>query len=178
MLVLVNDVVLTHLVIPLIKAFPHPMSGLPIEDDKVANYNSYEKFGMISSAGFYAPLNRWRRRVLELPEIKYVIHNAITKSHIPYSAMWSPSFVPKPDDWPEQCRVVGTFFIDQKNAAAFDESEFAELSQWLSAGPPPVFLGFGSMVIEDTKSLAKIIKQAVGNAGCRMVSSVELSVFL
>lgn len=151
------------------KAFPHPMSGLPIEDGKVANYNSYEKFDVFSSATFYAPINRWRRTVLELPEVQYGHHSAVTKSRIPFSAMWSPSFVPKPDDWPEQCRVVGTFVIDQKSSTAFDESEFAELSEWLASGPPPIFLGFGSMVIEDTNSLAEMIKNAVVQADCRMV---------
>ena len=151
------------------KAFPHPMSGLPIVDGKIENYNSYEKFDRIMSAGFYVDLNRWRRKTLELPEVQYGLSNAITRSQIPFSAMWSPSFVPKPADWPKQCKVVGTFVTDQKSSPAFDVSEFAELSEWLAAGPSPIFLGFGSMVIEDTKRLAEMIKSTVEGADCRMV---------
>lgn len=81
-------------------AFPHPMSGMPIVDGKPGNYSSYEKFDMISSATFYAPHNRWRRKTLELPEVTFGIAFAIRKSRIPFSAMWSPSLVPKPKDWP------------------------------------------------------------------------------
>lgn len=65
--------------------------------------------------------------------------------------------------------MVGTFVIDQKSSAAFEESEFSELSEWLAAGPPPVFLGFGSMVIDETARLAEMIKNAVVRADCRMV---------
>jgi UDP:flavonoid glycosyltransferase YjiC (YdhE family) len=163
------------------KAYPHPCSGLPILDGKSENFSSYGKFDLVSNASFFSALNRWRRKTLELPEVQlYEIATAITKSQIPFSAMWSPSLNPKPSDWPEQCRVVGTFVIDQKSSAAFDESEFSELSEWLAAGPPPVFLGFGSMVIDDTARLAEIIKNAVVKADCRMVvqsswSSIDVS---
>ena len=42
----------------------------------------------------------------------------------------------------------------------FDESAFADVIAWLKAGSPPIFVGFGSMVIQDPKALAAIIMEA------------------
>jgi hypothetical protein len=45
--------------------------------------------------------------------------------------MWSPTFVPKPKEWPEQCRVVGIFVLQPKKKntnAIFDPSELADVS--------------------------------------------------
>ena len=93
--------------------------------------------------------------------------NLVAAAKLPFSAMWSPAFVPKPPDWPEQCEVVGTFVIDQKQD--FDPSPFENLSIWLNNGPKPIFIGFGSMVIKDPVSLQKIIIAAARKANVRVV---------
>lgn len=146
------------------------MSGLPYIEGRRRNYTSYESFDMIAVGGFARAINVWRRKTLELPEVSLGLTTAITSSKIPFSAMWSPSFVPKPKDWPNQCRVVGTFVLKPKKAnTIFDQSEFSELSEWIAAGPTPFFLGFGSMVIEDTGGLSAMIKKAVVRADCRII---------
>jgi len=118
---------------------------------------------------FYFPINRWRMRTLHLPRIFGIVSskNLVSGSKIPFSAMWSPAFVPKPHDWPEQCEVVGTFTNDQ--AKDFDTKPFAELITWLGAGSKPVFLGFGSMVIKDPGAVEGIIKSAARKANVRVV---------
>ena len=57
-------------------------------------------------------INSWRRRTLGLREIRSGTWGGalVTRSRTPFSAMWSPSFVPRPDDWPPQAQVVGAFF--------------------------------------------------------------------
>lgn len=150
--------------------YPHPMSGLPYIEGRQRNYYSYEQFDIIAIGGFSMAINLWRRKTLELPGVRLGLSTAITSSKVPFSAMWSPAFVPKPKDWPEQCRVVGTFVLERKKeGGAFDASEFAEVSEWIAAGSPPFFLGFGSMVIKDTKGLAEMIKKAVVMADCRII---------
>lgn len=148
------------------------MSGLPYIEGKSANYTSYENFDIISTGGFARAINVWRRKTLELPTVALGLSSAITSSKIPFSAMWSPSFVPKPNDWPEQCRVVGTFVLQPKKKnmnKIFVPEEFSELADWIADGPPPFFLGFGSMVIEDTDGISAMIKKAVVRANCRMI---------
>jgi sterol 3beta-glucosyltransferase len=154
------------------KSFPHPMSGLSYRKERASNFVSYSAFESLTYTSFELKINQWRRRTLRLPAVPYGsgAAYAVTTSKIPFSAMWSPNFVPKPDDWPEQCRVVGTFFEDQsKSAALVDEGEFADVIQWLHAGEPPVFIGFGSMVIKDTESLQTIIQKAAQKSGCRVI---------
>jgi len=73
----------------------------------------------------------------------------------------------KPEDWPSQCEVVGTFVINQKKD--FDPSPFKDLQEWIDAGEKPVFIGFGSMVIEDPGQLTEIIKAAAHKAKMRIV---------
>ena len=135
-------------------------------------------------ATFGVFINRWRRGTLHLPPIPYSwkFANAIVNCHVPFSAMWSPGFVPKPGDWPEQCRVVGAFTErrgdeDRKKGASLpaeDRDKFADLISWLGEGGDdvekrPVFIGFGSMVIQDTESLQRIITDAARATGTRIV---------
>ena len=159
------------------EAFPHPMSGLDYVEGRKLNMQSYDAFEIISTTSFGHAINVWRSKKLDLPEIhNFGLSQAVVKSHIPFSAMWSPSFVPKPADWPEQCRVVGTFTVNQAGPS-FDTTPFSDLVEWLAAGPPPVFMGFGSMIIKDTKALAEIIKAAVSKVDCRIVVQSSWSDF-
>ena len=168
------------------ESFPHPMSGLSYEDrtrtngtsitggDALAtsaNYNSYYAFEALVFTAMSLEVNSWRTKVLRLPPIPLgpTFVNLIADTHIPFSAMWSPSFVPKPDDWPDQCRVVGTFTQDKKKACVVDEEKFSDLIQWLKIGPKPVFIGFGSMVISDTHRLEAMIMKAAKVTNTRIV---------
>ena len=97
---------------------------------------------------------------------------AVVESRIPFSAMWSPSFVPKPEDWPEQCRVVGTFTTTKSKPVDVEalDQEHPEFMKWYQSRPDkPIFLGFGSMVIKDTAHLSKIIMEAAKASQRRVV---------
>lgn len=95
----------------------------------------------------------------------------LNQFRVPFVKMWSPSFVPKPDDWGDHIDVVGAFFVDQSSgkdkASSFTPPQ--RLVQWLASGEAPVFIGFGSMVIEDTQALAGIIVAAAEKVGCRII---------
>jgi len=45
------------------------------------------------------------------------------------------------------------------------------LVEFLKAGPPPVYIGFGSIVVDDPEALTKIIFGAVKRAGVRALVS-------
>jgi UDP:flavonoid glycosyltransferase YjiC (YdhE family) len=46
-----------------------------------------------------------------------------------------------------------------------------DLQAFLSSGPPPLYIGFGSIVLEDPKGTTAIILDAVNSAGVRAVIS-------
>ncbi len=141
------------------------------ERSEYLNKTSYRAFEALMFAGLQSFLNTWRWNTLRLNRLYggSGISNAIPRSRIPMSYMWSPSFVPKPDDWPEQCRVVGTFTSNEKGHSNVDEREFSDLIHWIESGEKPVFVGFGSMVIKDTDKLSTVIMEAAKISGCRIV---------
>lgn len=98
-----------------------------------------------------------------------VLISAVIEREVPFSAMWSPSFVPAPRDWPKQCRVVGSFFSDKDASQLVDESDFRDFLDWLDSGDKPIFLGFGSMMIKDTTKLSQIIVDAARKTRVRLV---------
>lgn len=165
------------------RQYPHPFSGLSYDKSHVGktNFASYTMFEGVMIAGFGRYINNWRMQTLHLPKVpkNILFVNPIVDCKIPFSAMWSPSFVPKPDDWPEQCRVVGTFTDAKvgKNAEkesskpppSVDTKKFADLIAWMESGSMPVFIGFGSMVINDTAKLSNMIKDAARATDTRIV---------
>lgn len=160
------------------KSFPHPMSGLGYEEPSstsaTLNKHSYFAFESLFWAANALDINDWRTKELGLPTIPLapMFANFIADCKIPFSAMWSPSFVPKPEDWPEQCEIVGTFTQNNKkkdHKTLVDESKFEDLIRWLMAGDKPVFVGFGSMVIKDTERLQNLIMKAAKNLNTRIV---------
>lgn len=166
--------------------YPHPFSGLSYDKPTSsttskarANRASYTIFEGVLHANFGRFINKWRRSTLKLAPVpwNHKFSNHIVNSNIPFSAMWSPSFCPKPHDWPEQCQVVGTFtqfFGGNKKIGSIQLSSeetvmLADLIEWIKAGPSPVFIGFGSMVVKDTTSLQKMIMDAAKELGTRIV---------
>ena len=147
------------------------MSGLANnEGESDKNALSFSAVDQSMWLGNGPMINQWRREVLHLRPIRSgtFAGTLLSRLQVPFSYMWSPSFVPKPEDWPAYTRVVGAFTADQVKTG-FDESAFADVIAWLKAGSPPIFVGFGSMVIQDPKALAAIIMEAAEASGQRVI---------
>ncbi|GMH36151.1 hypothetical protein BSKO_04019 [Bryopsis sp. KO-2023] len=80
---------------------------------------------------------------------------------VPFTYCWSPSFVPKPKDWGDHIDVAGFFFLNQSSLKEYTPPE--PLAKFLEEGKPPVYIGFGSMVIPDAEAVNKCIEEAVEN---------------
>ena len=81
--------------------------------------------------------------------------------------MWSPGLIPKPDDWGPEIDIAGFVFLDL--ASSFKPPE--TLSKFLEAGEPPVYIGFGSIVVDDPDKFTALIFEAVKKAGVRALVS-------
>jgi hypothetical protein len=146
----------------------------PLKNRINSKKKSFAAWEIIQYQIFGKTINKWRMKTLRLPRIHgSLMQNSIPKERIPFSAMWSPSLLPKPTDWPEQCRVVGTFRFNQisEKKKAFDpiEAGFGDLENWLNSGPKPIFIGFGSMVIDNSEKLEEMIKIAAEKVQCRIL---------
>lgn len=75
--------------------------------------------------------------------------------------------IPKPYDWGPEIDVCGFFFLAHQSN--FEPEK--KLVEFLDAGKPPVYIGFGSIVVKDPTAFTKLIFEAVKLAGVRALVS-------
>ncbi|GAM20028.1 hypothetical protein SAMD00019534_032030 [Acytostelium subglobosum LB1] len=111
-------------------------------------------------------INQWRTEVLKLPAWNSSV--AITETYrIPYLYCYSKHLVPKPIDWGGEVSLTGYWFLPETNDKAPPET----LVTFLDQGSPPIYIGFGSIVIEDPDAMSLIIAEAVKLVGRRAIIS-------
>ncbi len=79
--------------------------------------------------------------------------------------LFSETFLPKPTDWPQNAFVSGYCFLEQNH----NWKPSNELQTFLSSGPPPIYVGFGSMMTNNTKGLTDIVIEAIEKSGSRAI---------
>ncbi|ATL32819.1 glycosyltransferase [Streptomyces formicae] len=83
----------------------------------------------------------------------------------PVSYGFSAAVVPRPADWRPGLDVVGNWWPHDDQERPLPP----ELDAFLRAGPPPVFIGFGSMAAGEGERLSEIAVAALRAAGLRGV---------
>ena len=112
-------------------------------------------------------INRWRREKLDLPAIpfgKYPYYQIDGRPQ-PVLGSYSPIVAPKPPDWSEHIHVTGYWFLDP----APDWQPPAELVNFIEAGTPPVYIGFGSMANRTPEQTTQLVQEALALSGQRGV---------
>jgi len=107
-------------------------------------------------------LNECRQEVLGLPPLPWRRYaNAdIDRNRILYG--FSNHVVPTPPDWHEDIKVTGYWFLNSENWQPPDD-----LVNFIDSGPPPVYVGFGSMIDPKICMLTNIVVRALSEAGQR-----------
>jgi UDP:flavonoid glycosyltransferase YjiC (YdhE family) len=78
---------------------------------------------------------------------------------------FSPSLIPVPRDWHGAGTVCGYWFLDTDGSW----SPPSDLEDFLAAGPPPLYVGFGSMASEDPGRTAGVVLGALQRTGRRAI---------
>ena len=86
---------------------------------------------------------------------------------IPHTYCWSPALIPKPNDWGAHINISGFYFLN----LASDYTPTPDLQAFLDVGPPPVYIGFGSIVLDDPDAMTELIFDAVRKSGQRVLLS-------
>ncbi|HEX9115777.1 MAG TPA: glycosyltransferase [Anaerolineae bacterium] len=92
-------------------------------------------------------------------------YDAACTRGLPILYGYSPAVIPPPSDWGADIHVTGYWFLD----TGLDWAPPPALDAFLQAGPPPVYVGFGSMGSRDPQQTAQMVLQAVKHAGQRAV---------
>jgi UDP:flavonoid glycosyltransferase YjiC (YdhE family) len=79
------------------------------------------------------------------------------RAGMPLLYAYSPLVVPRPLDWPENVHVTGYWFLDAPAHWQPPQS----LVDFLQAGPPPVYIGFGSMPQTDPRQTIQMFLKAL-----------------
>ena len=109
---------------------------------------------------------RARTEVLRLPRAPFWGPLGSLQRHKhPILYGYSPHVVPRPADWPDFIHVTGYWFLEP--AAGWNPP--ADLVQFLEGGPPPVYIGFGSMLSRDPQATTDLVVQALARSGRRGV---------
>lgn len=82
---------------------------------------------------------------------------------IPVLHMVSEAVLPRPADWPTNAYMTGYCFLEREK----DWAPSADLQVFLDAGPPPVYVGFGSMAGRNPQLLARTVIDALQRAEVR-----------
>jgi len=115
---------------------------------------------------FAKQLNQWRYEALGLKPIGRFARAAyLNDTPIPVLHALSETIVPRPEDWPDYAHLTGYWFLEDQTGWV----PSAKLQAFLDAGPPPVYVGFGSMTDTDPKEKAALITKAVEKSGSRAV---------
>ncbi|MEZ4646357.1 MAG: glycosyltransferase [Chloroflexota bacterium] len=153
-------------VIPMLPTRTMPMVAFPSTLSFLPGYNrlTYQLAELIMFSGFGRPINRWRQKVLGLP--KQPLFDAFKLSSLyPTLLGFSQAVVPRPADWGDDVHFTGYWQQSQEP----DWTPPDDLVAFLQAGPPPVFIGFGSMSVNDPEQMTREVLQGVRLSGQRAV---------
>ncbi|KAK9057416.1 hypothetical protein SSX86_022251 [Deinandra increscens subsp. villosa] len=140
--------------------FPHPLSRVK----QPAGYRlSYQIVDSLIWLGIRDMINDVRKKKLKLRPVTYLSGSQASEANIPYGYIWSPHLVPKPKDWGPKIDVVGFCFLDL--ASNYEPPE--ELVRWLKAGSKPIYIGFGSLPVQEPEKMTQTIVKALEITGQR-----------
>lgn len=152
------------------QAFPHPLANIQSSnaDPHLTNYLTYALIDMLTWQGLGDLINRFRQKSLGLEPISLVwAPGMLQRLRIPHTYCWSPALIPKPKDWGRHISISGFFFLN----LASNYTPPPDLQAFLDAGPPPVYIGFGSIVLDDPDGMTRLIFEAVKKTGQRALVS-------
>ena len=116
------------------------------QSSKVGDATTRQVLG-IGKASFFGPFQSLNRR------------------NVPTLYGYSSHVLPRPHDWPENQQVTGYWFLD----APSDWTPPSDLMNFLNAGAPPVYIGFGSMSSRNPEEAGAIALEALALSGQRGV---------
>lgn len=144
-------------VIPLARTRTFPLMGFPKLPLPGYNKATYHLGEQMTWQMFRTVINRWRKETLSLPPLPIKGSFGQFGTHqIPILNGFSQHVVPRPYDWNEHIHITGYWFPENKQ---WQPSR--DLSAFIEAGEPPVFIGFGSMPIKDPQRTTAIILEAL-----------------
>jgi sterol 3beta-glucosyltransferase len=130
---------------------------------------SYQ-FNRFTAVAYGGMINTFRKETLSLPRMSRFSDFLHTPSgeRVPVLYPFSRHVVPVPQDYPTSAHVTGYWFRQEGTPW----SPPADLVDFLAAGEPAIYVGFGSMGFgRDAERRGRVVMDALADAGVRAVVS-------
>jgi len=125
----------------------------------VINFLSTKLFNQLFFNLLLPSVNRCRKDILDLKPLSrrdyWLLDSPASPTPLIYG--YSPAVIPKPPDWSGNQHISGYWFLD----TAKDYQPEKTLLEFLSNGPSPVYIGFGSMVDHEREEITQIVIHAL-----------------
>jgi sterol 3beta-glucosyltransferase len=150
------------------RAFPHAFFVPNNKSGGTYNYMTYTLFDNLFWKSTSGQMNNWRRRQLGL---KPTSLSRMGVNKVPFLYNFSKAVVRQPLDWSEWVRITGYWFLDEEEGWKPPD----ELTQFIARarkdGKKLVYIGFGSITVEDPAALTQTVIRAVVDTDVRCVLS-------
>ncbi|MBI5297270.1 MAG: glycosyltransferase family 1 protein [Chloroflexi bacterium] len=171
--VFIGTAIAEKLDIPLVQAYVFPFtptrefsSVLTPKLPAFLNRFSHQLTRQLMWQGFRSADTIARKKVLNLPSAPLLgSYDSKSTQNMPVLYGFSPSVIPAPTDWDDNTHITGYWFVEE----AEDWQPPVALLDFLQSGPPPVYIGFGSMSSQNPEQTADLVIQALASTGQRAV---------
>jgi len=120
------------------------------------NLSTYAPTNWLVTLGLQPVIKRCRTEILNLPARSPHQSKQSEKPIVPALAGFSEQVLPRPPDWGENVHVTGYWFLDTPAYAPPPA-----LQAFLETGPPPVYIGFGSMPSQNPEQVTALVMKAL-----------------
>ncbi|KAL2141570.1 hypothetical protein VTI28DRAFT_2220 [Corynascus sepedonium] len=151
------------------RAYPHAFIMPGQKMGGAYNYVTYVMFETVFWKATAHQINRWRRRLLGLPNTSL---EKLQVNKVPFLYNFSPYVVPPPLDYSDWIRVTGYWFLDEGDKNWKPPKELAEFIETARRdGKKLVYVGFGSILVPDPAKMTQEVIDAVLKADVRCILS-------
>lgn len=150
------------------RAYPHAFAVPNHKMGGAYNYMTYVFFDNIFWQSTAGQVNRWRRKSLGL---RPTTLDKLQPNKVPFLYNFSPSVVVPPLDFSDWIRVTGYWFLDEAKDFVPPRPLVDFIQKARDDNIPLVYIGFGSVVVPDSKAMTQNIIDAVLKADVRCILS-------
>ncbi|KAI6708439.1 hypothetical protein JHW43_009028 [Diplocarpon mali] len=150
------------------RAYPHAFA---VPDHKMGgayNYITYVMFDNVFWKAIAGQVNRWRRKELGLQATNL---EKMQPNKVPFLYNFSPAVVVPPLDYSDWIRVTGYWFLDEGTVYTPPKELTDFIRKARDDGKKILYVGFGSIVVQDSAAMTNTIVQSVLKADVRCILS-------
>lgn len=148
---------------PVLPTGDFPAPGWPLQKNLGRALNRFSGAMMLWVIWqWYSPSVNALRQRFELKPLKSFDFQRLLAT-TPLLGAYSPTVIPPPPDWPKCAHITGYWFQDEQS----NWQPPKPLQAFLDSGPPPVYVGFGSMAGCNPEHFTQIVLEALAQTGQR-----------